>query len=332
MEDEFLTRFHKEPSPEFSARLYERIGNPMQLDRPSLRSSLSRWTPVLVGFGAVLLLVLVLAYPPAQATAQGFLDLFRVRRFSAIAIDPARLDQIKATNIDFESLLSKNVNKVKDPGQPTTVADAAAASKAAGFAVQYPSSLPAGTTLRDIQVQGEGVVEITADTAKLQSLLDALQIRDVKVPVQLDGAMISVRKPPVVVMQFNTGRDPLSLLQGPSPSVALPEGVKLADLGEIALRVAGLSSSEAKSFAQNVNWNTTLLVPVPANAASFREVGVRNTTGLLITTGGTGGAPIRGADGARQHSLLLWSEGDTVFGLEGGPVGADLVTFANSLQ
>ncbi|MCA1554423.1 MAG: hypothetical protein LC737_08595, partial [Chloroflexi bacterium] len=128
------------------------------------------------------------------------------------------------------------------------------------------------------------------------------------------------------------GRDPLNFVQSKSPEVTLPEGVNLAQLGEIGLRIVGLSAAEAKQFAKNIDWHTTLLVPVPANAASFREVSVRNTAGLLITTGGTGGSSFRSNDAPRQHSMLMWAEGDMVFSVEGGPVGTELVDFANSLK
>jgi hypothetical protein len=124
----------------------------------------------------------------------------------------------------------------------------------------------------------------------------------------------------------------MSFVQAKSPEVTLPDGVNLSDLGLIALRIAGLSPSDAKQFAATVDWHTTFIVPVPANAASFRQVGIGNTTGLLVTTGGTGATSVRGSDGGRQHSILLWSDGDMVYALQGGPAGTDLIEFATGLK
>jgi hypothetical protein len=304
----------------------------MASKRPTVRITLSRWSPALIGLGAIALVFMVLTYPPAQAAAQGFLDLFRVRRFSAIAVDPARLEQIKNTNIDFESIISSNVTRVKDPGKPQIVANASAASQAAGFTVKTPGTLPQGAVLGTIEVQGEGIVEATADTARLQTLLDALQINDVKAPAKLNGAKLTIRKPAMVVMNYTTQRDPLSFVQARSPELSLPDGVSLSDLGYIALRIAGLSPSDAKQFAATVDWHTTFIVPVPANAASFREVGIGKNTGILITTGGTDATSVRGPNSARQQSLLLWSDGDMVYALQGGPVGTELIEFAASLK
>ena len=326
--DDFLTTYREAPRKAFANQLFERINEPMKISR---LHQISRWTPVLAGAGALLLALLVFSYPPAQAWAQGFLDLFRVRRFAAITIDPARMEQIANSKIDFESLLGSNVQVVKK-GQAQSASSAQAAAQSAGFHVYVPGKLPAGAELTQMQVVGEEIVNVKADGAKLQSLLDALQIKDVKVPAKLDGATINVHRYPIVVMNYTTGRDPLTFVQSRSPEVMLPPGVDLAQLGEIALRIVGLSASEAKDFARNVDWHTTLLVPVPANAASFREVGVRGTSGILITTGGTGGASVRLNDSPRQGSTLLWSEGDMVFSVSGGPAGPELVDFANSLQ
>lgn len=331
--DDFLTPFRRQPRAEFAARLYERINEPLSTESSThTRPALVRWSPVLVSVGALALLILVFTFPPAQAAAQGFLDLFRVKRFTAVTIDPARMEQIRSSNIDFESLVGSSVQKVKDPGQPPRAADAEEASRLAGFHVRTPSALPSGAHLSQIYVQGEGIVRVTADTAKLQSLLDLLQIKDVKAPQQLNGKTVTLRKPPTVVMNYSTGREPLSFIQARSPEVELPAGVNLSELGEIGLRIVGLNASEAHQFAQRIDWHTTMLVPVPANAASFREVDLRNAKALLITTGGTGGSSVRADNGARQSSLLLWSEGEMVYALEGGPVGPELIDFANSLK
>jgi len=332
MEDKFLSKYRRLPRAEFSKALYERIARPIEKQGSNTRATLLRWSPRLAAFAALLVVGLVFFYPPAQATAQDFLNLFRVRRFSALAVDPARMEQIKNTKIDFEGMIGSNVEKVKTPSSPAVVVDVAAATKAAGFTVRVPQTLPSGYALQEIRVQGESIARVTADTTKLQALLDALQINDIKPPTKLNGAVLTIRKPAMVVMSFSTGHDPVNLMQGASPEVTLPDGVNLADLGEIGLRILGMSATDAKQFAKAIDWRTTLLVPVPTNSASFREVDVRGTKGILITTGGTGGASFRPEGSARQRSLLIFSQGDMVYGLEGGPVGTDLVEMANSLH
>src|SRR5207237_2898563 len=135
--------------------------------------------------------------------------------------------QIANTKIDFESLLGSNVQVVKK-GQAQAASSAQAAAQSAGFHVYEPGKLPAGTALTQMQVVGEQIVNVKADGAKLQSLLDALQIKDVKVPSKLDGATITVHRYPIVVMNYASARDPLTFVQSRSPEVTLPAGVDLA--------------------------------------------------------------------------------------------------------
>ena len=73
------------------------------------------------------------------------------------------------------------------------------------------------------------------------------------------------------------------LVQSATPNVALPEGFEIATLGRLALRVAGMSAAEALSFSRAIDWRATLLVPVPVQGGSYREVDVAGETGLLVT-------------------------------------------------
>ena len=77
--DDFLSGYREAPDKAFGNQLFERISKPMKMSR---LHQISRWTPVLAGAGALLLALLVFSFPPAQAWAQGFLDLFRVRTWS----------------------------------------------------------------------------------------------------------------------------------------------------------------------------------------------------------------------------------------------------------
>jgi hypothetical protein len=302
----------------------------------------ANWKTALAGLTVVVALALVVS-PGARAMAQDFLNLFRVQRFAAISIDPARISQLQNSKVDFESLLSSSTEVVKNPGKPVVVSSPESAGQHTGFTVRVPSTLPTGMSLQDIMVQGEGTVRFKANTAKLQSLIEALGITDVQIPAQLNGQTVTVDKPAMVVMNYQNGNTRLTFMQSHNPQIALPDGVDMAQLGEIALRVTGMAPDEAHRFAQSIDWTSTMLIPVPANASSFRQVDVRGTTGLLITTSGAGlippavqkdanGNPQAKAPRAGQPgSILLWAEGDMVYAVNGtGNIA--VVDFANSLQ
>ena len=100
-------------------------------------------------------------------------------------------------------------------------------------------------------------------------------------------------------------------------------------LAEIGLRVLGLDEGEARRIARSTDWRSTLLVPVPMNASTFRQATVHGQQGLLITTTGE-----RSADGrrGRDGALLMWTEGDRVFCIQGNLSNPDIMQMAESVS
>ena len=320
MDDQFLYDFREDPSPEFADKLRRKLGDPAA---PELIGRSPLWRkPAAVTVSVAAALLIALSFPAVRAVAQQFLDLFRVQRFVAISADPERLKQIARISnegFDVKSLLSRNVKVVKKPTELQPVKSVADAEQLTGLAVQLPATLP-----RDV-VQGQmfvvregGALEFTADTSLLQDILDALALRDVLVPQQLNGAVVKVSLPPRVITKYQrNGMAQALLAQQTSPEISLPQGVHLPEIIEIALRILGMSLDEARRYAYSIDWHGTLLVPVPADVASFREVDVGTARGLLIEANdqaslGTSG-PRRGEKGA----MVLWSDGGKVFSLAG---------------
>ena len=91
-----------------------------------------------------------------------------------------------------------------------------------------------------------------------------------------------------------------------------------------------MSAAEAHRFAQSIDWHSTLLVPVPANVSSFREVQVQGNKALLVTTTGQDTGPHRHFGGS--GSFLMWADGEMVYCLCGNLAELELTEMANSLQ
>jgi hypothetical protein len=243
------------------------------------------------------------------------------------------MQQLQASNFDIQSLLSSSTEITKHPGDARVVPSVQAASQAVGFSVKSPSALPPGVSLNEIRVQGEGTVRFTADTERLKALLDAAGVTDVKLPTALNGKTVTVNKPALVIMSYGNSRDNIMFLQSHNPQVQLPDGVDMAQLGEIALRFAGMKADEARNFARTIDWTSTLLVPVPATATSFSKVMVGNSEGLLITTGGAMAAAFdtKGTRVPSQGSTLVWVDGDMVYAITGAG-STSLIDIATSLR
>jgi hypothetical protein len=330
MDDKFLHDARREPDPEFARRLQERL--------KTQSASLPVWRPVWSGFKLVpvasalavgIVVVLLFMIPSVRASAQAFLDLFRVRNFAAVPVNEARIAQLEGGSIDMKGLIGDHIETLKEPGKPVLYPDPAAAGGAAGFVARVPGFLPSGFAIDTIAVRGEGRARLTVATAKLREILTSLGINDVTVPNGLDGAKADLRMPAAVLIQYRNERREVVLIQAHSPEVTLPQGLDLAQLGEIGLRIAGLNAGDARRFAQSIDWHSTLLVPVPTNVGSFREVSVRGNKALLITTTGESGARERRH---RAGTLLMWAEGDMVYALHGTLDDLNLMQMANSMH
>jgi Domain of unknown function (DUF4367) len=323
MDDRMLHEYRRDPDPRFARQLRERLRRterPRGLPRPLAQA--------LATACALSIVIALFTMPSVRVSAQAILDLFRVQRFAAVEFDESRLEVLQSLEKDRGLLVFDQKETLREPGPARYVSSHEAASPEAGFAVSAPTYLPDGLKADSVFVEGEGSMRLSVSEAKLRALLDRLDVNGVNVPPNLDGGWIEVRKPPVVVQRFSSPKREAVLVQARSPEVSVPAGWDVAQLGEIGLRVLGLDAGEAKRIARATDWRSTLLVPVPLNATTFRQVTVRGNSGLLIVT--TGESPVEGKP-RRMGTMLLWSDGDRVFCIRGNLSAADVIQMAESI-
>jgi hypothetical protein len=318
---------YREPDPDFEARLGERLraqgpvtGRPAWARVP--------WRTAGVFATAVLIIGALFAIPSVRVSAQSFLDIFRVRNFTAVPVDPERIARLESESVDLKRLISDRVEVLKPRGEPVAAGSAEEAGRTAGFSVRSPSHT-SDLQLAGIQVRGEGLVRMTADASILEEVLRLLDIRDARIPANLDGAVVQVRMPPSVHMRFTKEGRIVRFSQSQSPDVRLPPATDLEDLGTIALQITGMSRKEAERLARTVDWNTTLLVPVPASASSFRRVHVHGKPALLIESrSGTEEIPA----GRHGGAVVMWAEDGMVYAMAGNVNETDLMLMAESVR
>jgi len=346
--DDFLFRLREDPRPEFAGRLDERLHeiDARERERRLLAPAPPRrLLPVLAGALAVAALAFAFTLDPVRAAAREFLDLFRVKRFAAVPVDPQRLARLAQGGLDLKSLVGEQVQVVVPPQPPEAVASPEAAAAEAGITVRLPAVLPPRTELVETKLSRAAAFRVQIDTGKLEALAEAAGADEISIPAFWNGATIDVDVPPVVAVRYARpidaaeGRPPHDdgylLLQSAVPQVELPQGFDLATLGRLGLRLAGMSAEEALSFSRAIDWRTTLLVPVPIQGGTFREVEVAGHRGLLVIVALPRDASAD-ASGPRPRSraMLLWSTDDGVFALQGPATngGAGLLEMAESVR
>ena len=298
------------------------------------------------GIPAILALTLIFAFPSARAFAGELLNLFRVQHVTVVPIDFTGMEQLNgAVGNNISQLISESITMKKKPGDPISVATAAEASQLAGFNVRAPQ----GQTPSRISVMSGASFTITIDRAKAQALLDEAGRSDLVLPEEVDGADVSVNIPSSVSIAFGTCPEPSSesetaremkretetsgspgrvykdciiFAQIPSPEVSAPASLDIAKLAQLGLEFTGMTADEAAQFTNTVDWTSTLIVPIPKNAASYQQVSVDGVTGTLIE---------RPSDDAPQFALL-WVKDGIIYTIGGlGNNAQKALEIANSL-
>ena len=342
MSDDFLSRLREEPRPEFAAGLEARLREIDAGKGQRRPAPFRRLLPALGGVSLAAALAFAFTLEPVRAVAREFLDLFRVKRFAAVPVDPDRLARLAQGGLDLKTLVGDQVQVVVAPQPPQAVDSPEAGGVAAGIEVRQPAYVPRKAELADVAVAQPGAFRVQLDTAKLEALAQAVGAEGIEVPAWWNGATIDVEGPPVVAMRYQppsaAGETPnpenaFVLLQSRAPEVDLPEGFDLAVLGELGLRMAGLDEREARTFAAAIDWRSTLLVPVPIQGQQYREVEVHGQKGLLVSARPEPKAMPDATTRRRGwHSVLFWAEGDRCFALHGPGEGMEILEMAQSIR
>jgi len=287
-------------------------------------TSSRRWRPAAVAVAAVVVLALLFSLAPVRQAGAEFLGIFRVRKFAVIPLDATQVERLESLADLLQETLTPT--QLREPAELQRVFSAAEASALAGFHVRVPTALPEGATLEEFTLWQGPAIRLEVPRATAQTLLEALNLADVPLP-PVDPLVAEGDVPMMVHQVYQAGAGRLELIQFPSPTATLPEGVDPTVLGEVLLRALGLPQEEAQRLAQSIDWTSTLVIPLPTDVVRFREVEVDGVTGLWIEE-----APTRESGGYRPAVTVLWQRDDVVYGLTSNYPGSQVLQVANSLR
>jgi len=330
------------PTAAARARLSARLANrEKEYTTMWRRLTAPAYRPAWIAAVIVLVLGVSLAFPPVRALATNFLGIFRIQQVTAVPVNPQNLPtnlQGVGRNIEqvFKSDFSYQVS-----GQTEQVMTAGEASQAAGFDVRLPGDT-LGNPEITVQPSAQGTFKI--DLAQIRPILQELGRNDLSLPDSLDGAEVTVSVPRSVVSAYGAcqrvsseapmgvpsqnlpsayvGKDCTVLIQLPSPTVNAPADLDVNKLGQVFLEMTGVPPDQAAQISQKINWSSTLVVPIPVQNASYKDVQVDGVSGLLITPKSSEGF---------DNSLLLWVKNGVIYAFTGSNADT-LVSLANSLQ
>jgi hypothetical protein len=270
------------------------------------------------------MVVALLALPPVRATADQLLQIFRVQKVMFLPISPERIEQLKQLNFDGNTQFVEKPKMVVQPAEPRDAGSLATAASAVRFSLAQPGLFPSAPTSTKYIVHDRAVMEFKVNLEAMRQLLGMLGIDDITLPDSLGEQPITADVPAFAETQYAGNGYSLKLYQGHSPTLKLPDGVDLAQLGKAGLRLLGMDADAAEEMSRRIDWSSTIIFPFPQNIRDIREVQVGGAQGLLVSDG-------RGAD---QHWQLYWQNGDRFSMLEGrGDLGeTDVIAVAESVR
>jgi anti-sigma factor RsiW len=266
------------------------------LDKIRGSKSLQR---TLAGAFIALMLIALFALPPVRALASDFLGLFRVQKFVVVDMNPERLAEIERALSEVQFGELRNVSEGEDA---TLVGSLAEAEALAGFDVRTADTDYGAAD--QIGVTSPKSAEFIPDVEALRQIFTTLGVDPTVLPDNIDGQTFtfSAESGVLQIWEDANGQHEFSLMQIPSPTVDGPEDVDIKQLGKAMLMVLGMNEDTAERMSQEIDWTSTLVLPVPQDLASVQEVRIDGTTGLLFDTEGEAGG-----------GALLWQKNGIVY-------------------
>jgi hypothetical protein len=82
-----------------------------------------------------------------------------------------------------------------------------------------------------------------------------------------------------------------------------------------------MSPDEAAHFSSNIDWTTTLVIPIPLYGTQYKELPVDGVTGTLILT-----------EGEIYQYLLMWVKDGMIYALSGPGDSSTALSIAASIE
>lgn len=262
---------------------------------------------------AALLLVFAFSFPGVRSAAADFLSLFRVQNFAAITISPEQISLLNS--IAEQGLMPGEIVIDDEPGELTPADSVAEAAAMTGMtAVRTLAGLgePDG-----IYVASGGSGHFIIDVEGSRAILEAVGVDPMLLGDELDGTQVNVVAFAGIDQQWD---EDLHLLQSESPLVEYPDGLQTDVLGQAVLQVLGLNEAEAARLSEDIDWTSTLLLPIPQDVATYHEVTVDGVSGIAV------------ADLDGRAATILWQKDGIIYTLFGDRTVEELVEITNSLE
>jgi hypothetical protein len=250
----------------------------------------------------IVALILFLSFPSGKSWAGQFLGIFRVQQVKFVELETNVLEEISGNstlNQRLGEIISSSITVLREPEEPQEVADAQTASQLVGYPIRLPTKAAATPS---IVVNGGTAFEMVIDRERVQAFLEEVGRGDLVLPQSLNGAVVNVDIPRGVsalygecpsVKKSDDEQSPeekrrvnypnciiFSIFA--SPTVTTPPDLDLAQLVQLGLEFSGGQLKMPNHSTQQIDWTSTLVIPIPKRDAHLEQLSVDGVIGSLI--------------------------------------------------
>jgi hypothetical protein len=275
-----------------------------------------------------LLAAVTLTVPPIRTLAGDLLAVFRVQRVAFTPVDVEAFpneEVLEDLAPEIERMFGESLAVVAEK-EPEEVTEAEARERA-GFPIRLPD------TPEPTRHEWTPPIHISmeVDVSQIQALFTELGYEDVELPQALEGRTLEADFSGMLTTYYGScadasvGRDCITLVQMASPTVSVPDGLDVEELGRIYLELLGTPKDEALQLSEQIDWTTTLVLPFPHHVSLTYET---------VSVGGVEATLVHSESGYRPTAeyLLTWVEGNVIYAVVGKGDSSEALSLAASLR
>ena len=258
---------------------------------------------------AVCVVLILLLIPATRTAAQRLWDVFFAKRVELVRLDVDKLPR------------SLTEQRIRQDGpinlQPAGPREAA---ELARFIPRLPDASVAGEGEPMLTVSGAISLESRVDTADLEAAARNAGLADLQFPSHWNGARIGMHTSAIVIANYLR----FQLIQVMPLAITTPPDFELAAFTERILRIGGLNSSAARTFAAQMEAAPFALFAVKADdELTMRHVQLRAGQGTLVHD--------MNDDGRLQRTTLVWSTPDRLYAICTNLSDDEVIGIANAI-
>ncbi len=285
-----------------------------------------RYRPVWGLVTLALVLTITFTFPPMRIMADRFLDLFRLEKITFVPFNPENMpneEQINNVSPELKAMFGEAVQETSQGESHEVSLDGARAE--AGF----PLRVPTDWADQKFWVNPGREIKAQLDVPRLRGILQELGYTEIELTDDLNGAEITAEIPTMVEVSHNFV-DPetqeintVSFMQMRAPAVNSNSNLDIVALGKVYLQLLGMTEQEAEEFSRNIDWSSTLVIPLPLLSAVDRQT---------VMVDGVEGTLLQSTEEGFHYAELMWIKNGILYSLSGDLSAEEFLQIAATLQ